>query len=97
MSLVSLSFVSHLYHFSRILIISVASLSFLSHPYHFSRMLIISLVSLSFLSYPGDVGNASKMKSVMNLLDGVMMAGLAEAMALTEQVWVNIGCALTLS
>ena len=27
------------------------------------------------------------MKSVMNLLDGVMMAGLAEAMALTEQVW----------
>ena len=29
------------------------------------------------------------MKSVMNLLDGVMMAGLAEAMALTEQVCLH--------
>ena len=36
--------------------------------------------------YLGDVGNAGKLKTVLNLMDGVAMAGLAEAMALTEQV-----------
>ena len=38
----------------------------------------------------GDVGNAGKLKTVLNLMDGIAMAGLAEAMALTEQVGEKI-------
>ena len=38
----------------------------------------------------GDVGNAGKLKTVLNLMDGIAMAGLAEAMALTEQVSLQL-------
>lgn len=37
----------------------------------------------------GEIGSASKMKIVLNMLMGTMLAGLAESMALAEKIGLN--------
>jgi 3-hydroxyisobutyrate dehydrogenase-like beta-hydroxyacid dehydrogenase len=39
--------------------------------------------------FSGDVGNGARMKLLTNMISGVMVAGLAEGMALAERVGVK--------
>lgn len=41
------------------------------------------------MSTPGEMGFATKMKLVLNMLMGTMLAGLAETMALAEKIGLN--------
>ena len=40
-------------------------------------------------SFAGDVGNAARLKLVVNLVMGVTIAGLAEGLALAEKVGIK--------
>ena len=39
--------------------------------------------------FPGEIGCATKMKSISNLLEGTVLAGLAEALALAEKIGLD--------